>query len=254
MQRSARLTLFVSFLALWSTSEVLAEQAEPWRMTPAPSAATDEFGARVRAYLLAHPEVVMEAAQIFQERQQLAEADATKEAITAHRDQILRDPADPVAGNSKGDVTLVEFFDYNCPYCRKVEPDIMALSAADPGLRVVFKEFPILGPSSDFAARVALSAHRQGKYMPVHQALMRLEPPLTEEKVLQAALKTGVDLARLKRDMTDPALDTQLQRDRSLADALRITGTPAFVLGDALIPGVVDRPTFEALIAKVRKG
>src|SRR5690349_6321359 len=152
--------------------QVLAQQT-PALMTPAPPAPTDEFGAKVRAYLLAHPEVIMEAVQELRQRQEAAQAEAAKAAIAAHRDEIFRDPSSPVAGNPVGDVTLVEFFDYNCPYCRKVAPDIWALPGADPGLRLVYKEFAILGPTSEFAARVTLAAQRQGRYLPVHQALMR---------------------------------------------------------------------------------
>jgi protein-disulfide isomerase len=155
-------------------------------------------------------------------------------------------------GSARGDVTLIEFFDYNCPYCRKVAPDLWALPGADPGLRLVFKEFAILGPSSDFAARVALAAQKQGRYLPVHQALMRAEQPLTEDKVLQAAAGAGADVARLKRDMADPSIEAELTRTRALAETLGITGTPGFVIGDALIPGAVDRSALQAAIADAR--
>jgi protein-disulfide isomerase len=221
-------------------------------MTPAPPAPTDEFGAKVRAYILAHPEVIMEAVQELRQRQEAAQAEAAKAAIAAHRDDIFRDPASPVAGNPVGDVTLVEFFDYNCPYCRKVAPDLWALPGADPGLRLVFKEFAILGPTSEFAARVALAAQKQGKYLPVHQALMRAEQPLTEDKVFRAAAGAGADLARLKRDMADPSVDAEIARTRELAETLGITGTPGFVVGDALIPGAVERDALQAAIAEAR--
>ena len=230
---------------------MLAQQT-PAPMTPAPPAPTDEFGAKVRAYLLAHPEVIMEAVQELRQRQEAAQAEAAKAAIAAHRDDIFRDPASPVAGNPVGDVTLVEFFDYNCPYCRKVAPDLWALPDADPGLRLVFKEFAILGPTSEFAARVALAAQKQGKYLPVHQALMRAEQPLTEDKVFRAATGAGADLARLKRDMADPSVDAEIARTRELAETLGITGTPGFVVGDALIPGAVERDALQAAIAEAR--
>jgi protein-disulfide isomerase len=229
-----------------------AQQAPAAPMTSAPAAPIDEFGAKVRAFLLAHPEVLAEAVQELQRRHDAAQAEAAKAAIAAHRNEIFRDPASPVAGNPVGDVTLVEFFDYNCPYCRKVAPDIWALPGADPGLRLVFKEFAILGPTSEFAARVALAAQRQGRYLPVHQALMRAEQPLTEDKVFQAAAGAGADVARLKRDMADPSVDAELARTRALADALGIAGTPGFVVGDVLIPGAVERAALEAAIAEAR--
>src|SRR3954464_9832383 len=234
--------LVVLFLAATAHSAA-AQQAPAGPMTTAP---TDEFGAKVRAYLLAHPEVIMEAVQELRQRQEVAQAEAAKAAIAAHRDEIFRDPASPVAGNPVGDVTLVEFFDYNCPYCRKVAPDLWALPGADPGLRLGCKECAILGPTSELAARVALAAQRQGKYLPVHQALMRAGQPLTEDKVFQVAAGTGADLARLKGDMAAPAIDAEITRTRELAEALGITGTPGFVVGDALIPGVVERAALQA--------
>jgi len=243
---AALAALFLAAVAL----PAAAQQAPAGPMTPA--APTDEFGAKVRAYILAHPEVIMEAVQELRQRQEVVQAEAAKAAIAAHRDEIFRDPASPVAGNPVGDVTLVEFFDYNCPYCRKVAPDLWALPGADPGLRLVFKEFAILGPTSEFAARVALAAQRQGKYLPVHQALMRAGQPLTEDKVFQAAAGAGADLARLKRDMADPSVDTELARTRERAETLGITGTPGFVVGDALIPGAVERDALQSAIAEAR--
>jgi protein-disulfide isomerase len=116
----------------------------------------------------------------------------------------------------------------------------------------VFKEFAILGPTSDFAARVALAAQKQGEYLPVHQALMRAEQPLTEDKVFQAAAGAGADLTRLKRDMADPSVDAEITRTRNLAETLGITGTPGFVVGDALIPGAVERDALQSAIAEAR--
>jgi protein-disulfide isomerase len=220
--------------------------------TPLPADAPDAFGARVRAYLLSHPEVIMEAVQILQQRQQAAEADAVKGRIAAHADEIFRDPSAPIAGNPRGDITLVEFFDYNCPYCRQVAPTLTDLRRADPGLRLVYKEFPILGPGSEAAARAALAAERQGKYQALHDALMQASERVAEEDVLRAAAAVGLDVEQLKRDMADPAIEEAILRNRALAAELGINGTPGFVIADRVLPGAVEKAALEGLIAEAR--
>ncbi len=164
----------------------------------------DEFEPRVRAYLLEDPEVIAEALQRLEEREQAAQASAAKSVLRTRADELLRDPASPVGGNLAGDITLVEFFDYNCPYCRQVAPHMAKAEASDPKLRIVYKEFPILGPDSTFAAKAALAAHRQGKYVAVHRALMDTKGKVTEKTVLDAVNQVGLDVERLKVDMTDP--------------------------------------------------
>ena len=221
--------------------------------TPAPADQPDEFGERVRAYLLAHPEVIFEAAQLYQQRQQAAQAEAAKQTIASKADEILRDPAAPVGGNEAGDVTLVEFFDYNCKYCRAVAPTITEVLAADPGLRLVYKEFPILGDGSTAAARVTLAAGRQGKYHELHQALMGASASVTEQSALDAAAGFGLDMARLRRDMADPAIAAAIARNQALAAELGINGTPGFVIGQEIVPGAIDRATLDGLIAKARE-
>jgi protein-disulfide isomerase len=219
----------------------------------AEAAELEPFEQRVRDYLLNNPEVIMEALQILQERQRVAEEDELRQAIARRSDELLHDPAAPVAGNPAGDVTLVEFFDYNCPYCRRVAPTVAGLVAADPDLRVVYKEFPILGPGSTFAARAALAAREQERYAPFHEAMMDAEGTLDERRVLEIARAVGLDLARLRDDMGDPAIEQAIARNLELAAALGITGTPSFVIGEQIIPGAVDRGTLEALIAEVRR-
>ena len=174
--------------------------------------------------------------------------------IAGRADEILRDPAAPTGGNPAGDVTLVEFFDYNCKYCRTVAPTIAEVLAADAGLRLVYKEFPILGDGSDAAARVALAAARQGldRYETLHHDLMRVSGSVTEASALEVAAANGLDLDRLRRDMADPALAATLARIRALAAELGINGTPGFVIGEEIVPGAVDRATLEGLIAKAR--
>jgi protein-disulfide isomerase len=214
----------------------------------------DEFGEPVRAYLLAHPEVIVEAVQLYQLRQQAAQAEAVERTIAERADEIFHDPAAPVGGNASGDITLVEFFDYNCNYCRAVDPTIAEVLDADPGLRLVHKEFPILGDGSEAAARVALAAERQGKYRELHRALMSVQGSATEESALAAAAAAGLDVERLRRDMDDPAIAGAIARNRALAAALGINGTPGFVVAGQVVPGAVDRATLEGLIADARQG
>jgi protein-disulfide isomerase len=213
----------------------------------------DEFERRVRAYLLEHPEVIAEALQGLEQRERVAQATAAKSVLKTRADELLRDPASPVGGNPQGDVTLVEFFDYNCPYCRQVVPHMAKAEASDPKLRIVYKEFPILGPNSTFAAKAALAAHRQGKYAALHKALMETKGTLVEKGVIETAGRLGLDVELLKKDMADPAIQAHIDRNLALARALQINGTPSFVIGEQIVPGAVDLATLERLIREARE-
>jgi protein-disulfide isomerase len=195
----------------------------------------------------------MEALQILQQRQRAAEAENLKRTIAERGEEILNDPAAPVGGNPAGDVTLVEFFDYNCPYCRRVAPTVAELEETDSALRVVYKEFPILGPGSQFAARAALAARRQGKYVPFHNTLMQATEQVTEETVMAIARDVGLDTEQLTADMRDPAIQDAIGRNLQLANALGITGTPSFIIGEEVVPGAVDLRTLQSLITRARR-
>ena len=211
-----------------------------------------EFERRLRATLLDHPEIIAEAVQKLEARQQAVEQTETKEVLKTRSNEILRDPATPIGGNPDGDVSLVEFFDYNCPYCRQVAPPMMKAQENDPNLRIVYKEFPILGPNSRFAAKAALAAHRQGKYVAFHQALMQAKGVVDEARVLATAATVGLDADRLKADMEDRAIQAAIDRNLELARALRIDGTPGFVIGEQISRGAIDLDTMEGLIRQAR--
>ncbi len=215
---------------------------------PAGNLSQGELERRVREYLLNNPEVVIEALERFQERKKRAEQTEAQALLKARADEVFRDPDSPVGGNPNGKATLVEFFDYNCPYCRRVTPTMNEAEAADGNLRIVYKEFPILGPNSVFAARAALAAHRQGRYVAFHKALMLAEGVADKDKVMEIAAKVGLDLERLKRDMDDPAIQAAIDKNLSLAQALRINGTPSFIAGDQIVRGAVDLKMLQALI------
>jgi len=212
----------------------------------------DEFEQRVRRYLLEHPEVIKEAIDRLEARQAEQDAAQVTTVLKEHADEIFRDPGSPVGGNPDGDITLVEFFDYNCPYCCQMAPLMTQAEAEDPQLRIVYKEFPILGPGSVVAAKAALAANKQGKYVAFHRALYQIRGPVEESKVLDAAATMGLDVDRLKADMQDPAIAGVVDRNLKLAQALRISGTPGFVIGDQILVGASDLKTLQAVLQTVR--
>ncbi len=223
---------------------------------PPESASDIAFGKRVRSYLLAHPEVLQEALERLQVKADAQKALDARAAIVSRRNLLEHDPRDPVLGNPKGAVTVVEFFDYRCPFCKAAEPDLEKLLASDHDVRLVLKEFPILDLEdqshiSEDAARAALAANAQDKYGPVHRALLA-DKHLDEagiNAVLQAA---GVALSAAKVVETSAATTTQLADIHALARALAIDGTPAFVVGDQMIAGA-QMDLLRAAVASARK-
>lgn len=202
--------------------------------------------------ILENPEIVMQAVEILQEREAEAQAEASQTALSERRDALERDPNAPVLGNPEGDVTLVEFFDYNCPYCRRASEGLEALIAEDPNLRVVLREWPILGEDSVAAARAALAAEKQGGYEAFHFALMGAEGRVDDAAIEAAAEAAGLDLERLRADMEAPEVDAHIAASMELAEALGVTGTPAFVVGDAVVPGAVPAEELARLIEEAR--
>ena len=207
----------------------------------------------IHDYLLNNPEILIEALHAAEAKQTQDQRAAARTAIAAKRDELLNDPSTPSAGNPAGDVTIVEFFDYRCPYCKQVAPLVEALLKEDPKLRVVYKEFPILGSESIFAAHVAFAAIKQGKYKPFHSAMMAATGQITEEVVLKTAADTGLDIATVKSDMKAPEIDEIIKRNYDLANALGIHGTPSFIIGDTLVPGAVELATLRQMVAAARR-
>jgi protein-disulfide isomerase len=208
----------------------------------------------MRAYILKNPEIIRDAVEALQAKEQQSADARRSQAMTQLMDELQNDPTSPVLGNPSGDVSIVEFFDYRCPYCKRTDPVVEQLVKEDGRIRRVMKEFPILGPESLYASRVALAARNQGKYEPVQKALIGAKGALDKETVLKIAKDAGVDLERLKRDIHDPAIEQALKKNRDLAGALEITGTPAFVIGREFVPGAADLDTFKAIVARARKG
>jgi protein-disulfide isomerase len=210
----------------------------------------------IHDYLMAHPEVVIESLRAGDARIKEQEAEQTRAQIVKHRDELVRDAKSPEGGSPSGDVTIVEFFDYRCPYCKQVEPALEQLLKEDNGVRLVYKEFPILGPQSLIAAQVALAALKQSpqKYARLHAALMSAKGELSQDSILKAAETAGLDVAKIKADMSGKDIDALIKRNYDLAEALNIRGTPAFIVGNSLSPGAVDLATFKKMVADARKG
>lgn len=211
-----------------------------------------DLESQLRTYLLANPDVLIESVNGLQAREQAAENNELTAVISQRHDEIFNDPSSPVGANPNGDATLVEFFDYNCPYCRQATPMLDKLEQEDKGMRLVFKEYPILGPGSVFAARAALASRKQGKYLAFHKAMMAYEGRITEDSSLEVAANVGLDVERLKQDMADPAIDEIIKRNVALAQALRISGTPSFVVGKEIVRGLTDASSLKRLIASAR--
>jgi protein-disulfide isomerase len=180
------------------------------------------------------------------------ETPVSPEVLSSHRDEVLHDADSPVGGNPDGDVTLVEFYDYNCPYCRQMSAVITQAEAADPQLRLVYKEWPILG--SVFPAKAALAADRQGKFVAFHRALYQVRGEVDEGKTFATAASLGLDVDRLKSDVQDPAIDAMLKRNLALARVLKIDGTPGFIIGDQIIIGPMELDKLQTVIRNTRDG
>jgi protein-disulfide isomerase len=207
----------------------------------------------VRDYLLREPQVVFDALQELQRQEAAATAARQKAAIAANQKKLLDDPLTPVGGNPEGDVTLIEFFDYRCTYCRRVVSSVRELLDEDGDLRVVFKDMPVLGPDSVRAARAALASRKQDGYVPFHFALMASDD-LSPAGIRAAAKSVGLDPDRLEADMDAPEVNAVIEANYALAHELGIEGTPAFVIGDQLIPGAVEKARLEHLIDEARSG
>ena len=200
----------------------------------------------------ANPQIVVEALQILELEQQKAEAAAAKVALADQRALLENDPNTPVIGNPQGDVTVVEFFDYNCPYCRNAKLELDGLLSVDSNVRVVLREWPVLGEGSVFAARAALASRVQGKYGEFHEALMMMQGRAEEQSVIRVAQSVGLDVDQLRRDMEAPAVTEHLQMSDGLGRALGFSGTPSFVIGENLAPGMISADQMQMLVSAAR--
>ena len=200
-----------------------------------------------------NPEIIAEAIQILRKQQADAEQQARAQVLQNQKQLLEHDPNAPELGNPDGDVTIVEFFDYNCPYCKRVAPEVAEVLKSDPNVRVVYREWPVLSEGSVYATRAALAARKQGKYFELHEALMGMKGHVEEASVLRAAQDLGLDMEQLKADMQAPEVEEHIKTTRALASQLGFQGTPSFVIGDAVAPGFIDLNTLQKMVADARK-
>lgn len=209
----------------------------------------------VRDILVKNPQILVEAMQALERQQEERAAAGAKLAIKENAKEIFDDGVSFVAGNPKGDVTLVEFFDYRCGYCKQVQGPLLALLKEDAKLRVVLKELPVLGPDSMFAARAAIASQEQkGKYLDFHNAMMAHRGQLPESEVFRLAGSVGLDIERLKKDMASPKVTQVIERNLTLAQKIGVDGTPGFVIGEQLIPGAIPLETMRQVVKQQRGG
>lgn len=217
----------------------------------------------VHDYLVSNPEVLIEASQALQQKQQQSMQQQAQTMIIKNADKLFTDKV-TVVGNPKGNVTLVEFFDYQCIHCKKMAPVISSLIKNNSNLRVVYKEFPIFGESSELASKAALAAAMQGKYLPMHEALIKIDKRLNAELINKAAESIGLDMTKFKADMASKEVTDLLEANRLLAEKLHLMGTPAFIVAatpngqfkadskPAFIPGAASEETLKGLIQKAQ--
>jgi len=215
----------------------------------------EAFRAEVRAYLLDNPEVIMEAVGILEAREQQARIDADIKMARANQDALFNDPTSFVGGNPDGDITIVEFMDYRCGFCKRAFPEVQALLENDGNIRYVIKELPILGEQSILASRFALAVRKVAgdeAYKLAHDALMAQRSDISESSLIRLADSLAIDSDTVFAAMTDPEISDVINTNRALAQNLQITGTPTFVFDDQLLRGYVPLDQMTQIIAELR--
>ncbi|MEE2998234.1 MAG: DsbA family protein [Pseudomonadota bacterium] len=206
----------------------------------------------VREYILENPEIIPEAIKRLEQKQLLAASRADKEAVVANTDEIYNDPDAPVAGNPNGDVTIVEFFDYRCGVCKRIYPVLDELIKTDANIRRVYKVWPILGPKSVLAAQAVIASRKQGKYHAFHKVMMEANSSFELTTILNLGKLVGMDTEQLERDIKGPEVEAIIRKNHALANKLRLTGTPSFVIGNILLRGGRDLESLRQIVADAR--
>jgi len=244
--------LLAVIFAATVTSPLLAQEKTPSQSLS--RIEREKIESVVKDYILNNPEQIIEAIQSLRQREKKEKQENIKSNLIKFKNELLNDADTPVGGNKNGSVTIVEFFDYRCGYCKRVQPDLIKLIASDKNIRFVFKEFPILGPQSVTASKAGLAAWilDKAKYKAFHKATMGAKGVLSKSRVMTFAANAGYNVDALQKVMSTPQIDTILEKTFILAKALDINGTPAFVIGDQVIRGAVDLKTLKSLISKAQ--
>jgi protein-disulfide isomerase len=243
-RKGVALLLAPALLILGATLAVGQSTPPPAGSGPAASAFTPEqrkeLSAIIKEILVNNPEILLEAQNALEAKMDKIQAERMAAAIKENADVLYRPAASPVVGNVKGDVPVIEFFDYNCGYCKKAFQDVAKLVDKDKNVRVILKEFPILAKGSEEAAKVALAAKLQGKYWEFHRAMLQAPGQANEASALKVAEKLGLDMTRLKKDMASAEIKKEIDDTRELAQKMGIQGTPHFIVGDRIVPGAPE--------------
>jgi protein-disulfide isomerase len=245
--------------AFFTISATMAQQSRP--QDPAEILGTVDPEQRrvteaiVRDYILRNPEILLEAIRTLQSREQEVAGDRAIHAVATNQWALRHDPATPVGGNPNGDVTIVEFFDYACPYCRNAHSILATLIKGDPNIRIVYKELPVLGEASVFAARVGIAVHllAPDRYLDFHVAMFQARGRLSPNIAIQTAVELGIDRVRLMEVIESDEVDQLINRNLQLAHTIGVNGTPSFLIGDAIVPGLIKIDQFKQLIAQARE-
>lgn len=241
--------------ALLAALPAVAQEATPSQSSPFTDAQRAALHAEIRAYLLDHPEIVMEMVQKLDQKQKEATAETDRDLVAQNVDAIFDDGFSWVGGNPEGSFTIVEFLDYQCGFCRKAQPDVRALLGEDGDIRLIVKELPILGPGSELAARAAVAtlvSQGPDQYAALHDRLMAIQGPI-DDTILDATLvDAGLEPAAIRAAMEDPEVERRLQATRSLAETLAISGTPTFVFDNRMVRGYLPLPQMQELVAALR--
>ena len=209
-----------------------------------------EIEKMIHSYIMENPQVILDSVQQMQAREEESKKNQAQLNLVKYRDQLVNDPNAPIMGNPKGDVTIVEFMDYRCGYCKRVYPTLLKAMKIDGNVRVLMKEFPILGPESVLASKAALAVWRltPKKYAEFHTSLMQTKSSITENLIRSIANDLGLSGDAVIKEMESPEIKKSISENRALAQSLGISGTPAFVIGNELVPGAVDLGTLKGLI------
>ncbi len=248
------------FLSAWSVSalvlSLLLLPAQAQSAEPLNDDEKRQFEEMIHDYLMENPEVMLQSIQAYREKQAQAEQERVNAAIASLGDVLGDDLKTPVGGNPEGSITIVEFFDYQCGYCKRVLSDVTELVSSDQNIRLVFKEFPILGEESILASRASLAIWNTWpeRYEEFHVALMGGRGSMSNARIMETAASFDLDVNILAEAMNDPKIDIALQENYELAKSLGINGTPAFIIGGELIPGAIDLATMRELVEKAAQG
>lgn len=231
---------------------IAASQVSPAAGGAFSDAQKSELDGLIKDYILKNPQVLMDSVNNYRVDQEKKATEGATEALKQNWDALTKGGL-PDIGPKDADITIVEFFDYNCGYCKQGYDSVQSILDTDKKVRFVFVDLPILSESSKLASRYALAAQMQGKYFELHRELMKFKGPKTDESILNLAKSAGLDIEKLKKDLSSPQIEATFAKNQELASKLAVTGTPAFIVGDQIIRGYIPAEAMKTMVAEERK-